>query len=138
LDLVAKLGGHDSRDGQGDDVGDDGDAERVEEDQLQQGQVQERDVRRRHPGTIVMIFKIFSPKNLAKILAFYAQTTASFCKNLIITLVFEKNANFFAENCQKSQRIVIITSTPENQSPVLRTKLCLTSKVRPKLGRLAQ
>jgi hypothetical protein len=33
------------------------------------------------PGTDVMIFKIFSPKNLAKILAFFAQTTASFCKN---------------------------------------------------------
>jgi hypothetical protein len=28
-------------------------------------------------------------------------------------LVFEKNANFFAENCQKSKKIVIITSTPE-------------------------
>jgi hypothetical protein len=28
-----------------------------------------------------MIFKIFSTKNLAKILAFFAQTTASFCKN---------------------------------------------------------
>jgi hypothetical protein len=32
---------------------------------------------------------------------------------LIITLVFEKNANFFAENWQKSPKIVIITSTPE-------------------------
>jgi hypothetical protein len=32
---------------------------------------------------------------------------------LIITLVFEKNANFFAENCQKLQKIVIITSTPD-------------------------
>jgi hypothetical protein len=31
---------------------------------------------------------------------------------VIITLVFEKNANFFAENCRKSQKIVIITSTP--------------------------
>jgi hypothetical protein len=31
---------------------------------------------------------------------------------LIITLVFEKNANFFAEYCQKSQKIVIITSIP--------------------------
>jgi hypothetical protein len=31
---------------------------------------------------------------------------------MIITLVFEKNANFFAENCQKSPKIVIITSTP--------------------------
>jgi hypothetical protein len=27
-------------------------------------------------------------------------------------LVFEKNANFFAENWQKSQKIVIIISTP--------------------------
>jgi hypothetical protein len=34
-------------------------------------------------------------------------------KILIITLVFEKNANFFAENCRKSQKIVIITSTPD-------------------------
>jgi hypothetical protein len=34
-----------------------------------------------HPGTAVMILKIFSPKNLAKKLAFFAQTTASFCKN---------------------------------------------------------
>jgi hypothetical protein len=27
-------------------------------------------------------------------------------------LVFEQNANFFAENCQKSPKIVTITSTP--------------------------
>jgi hypothetical protein len=33
------------------------------------------------PGTDVMIFKIFSPKNLAKIFAVFAQTTVSFCKN---------------------------------------------------------
>jgi hypothetical protein len=31
---------------------------------------------------------------------------------MIITLVFEKTANFFAENGEKSQKIVIITSTP--------------------------
>jgi hypothetical protein len=37
----------------------------------------------------------------------------SLCKILIITLVFEKNANFFAENRQKSKKIVIITSTPD-------------------------
>jgi hypothetical protein len=60
-----------------------------------------------------MIFKIFSPKNCAKKLAFSAQTTASFCKDMIITLVFEKGP-FFAENWQKSQKIVIITSTPGN------------------------
>jgi hypothetical protein len=58
-----------------------------------------------------MILKIFSPKILAKILSFFAQTAATFCKNLIITLVFEKNANFFPENWQKSQKIVSITST---------------------------
>jgi hypothetical protein len=29
-----------------------------------------------------------------------------------MTLVFDKNANFFAENWQKSQKIAIITSTP--------------------------
>jgi hypothetical protein len=28
-------------------------------------------------------------------------------------LVLEKNANFFAENWQKPQKIVIITSTPD-------------------------
>jgi hypothetical protein len=60
-----------------------------------------------------MFLKIFSPKFLAKILAFFVQTTASFSKNLIITLVFEKNAHFFAENWQKSQKIVIITSSPD-------------------------
>jgi hypothetical protein len=50
-------------------------------------------------GTDVMIFKIFSLKNSAKKLAFLTQNKAKLCKNLIITLVFEKNANFFAENC---------------------------------------
>jgi hypothetical protein len=49
-----------------------------------------------------MILKMFS----AKILALFAQTNASFCKNVSITLVFEKNANFvrrklakIADNC---------------------------------------
>jgi predicted dinucleotide-binding enzyme len=60
-----------------------------------------------------MIFKIFSPKNSAEKMAFLAQNKAKLCKILIITLVFEKNANFFAENRQKSQKIVIITSTPD-------------------------
>jgi hypothetical protein len=34
-------------------------------------------------------------------------------------LVFEKSANIFAENCQKSQKIVIITSTPGHRVPIL-------------------
>jgi hypothetical protein len=33
-------------------------------------------------------------------------------QKLIFILVFEKNANFLAENCRKSQKIVIITSVP--------------------------
>jgi hypothetical protein len=58
-----------------------------------------------------MIFKIFSLKNTAKKLTFLTQNKAKFCKILIITLVFAKNAYFVAENCQKLQKIVIITST---------------------------
>jgi hypothetical protein len=53
-----------------------------------------------------MILKIFSPKNSAKKLAFLTRNKAKLCKILIITLVFEENANFFrrklakiAENC---------------------------------------
>jgi hypothetical protein len=65
------------------------------------------------PGTDVMILKIFSPKKLAKNYAFLTQNKAKLCNNLFITLVFEKNANFFAENCLKSPKIVIITSTPD-------------------------
>jgi hypothetical protein len=63
-----------------------------------------------------MIILIFSAKNSAKKLAFLTENKAKLCKFLIITLVFEKNANFFAKNCQKSQKIVIITSTPDGGS----------------------
>jgi hypothetical protein len=45
-------------------------------------------------------------------MAFLTQNKAKLCKILIITLVFEKNAYFSAENWQKSQNIVNITSTP--------------------------
>jgi hypothetical protein len=48
-----------------------------------------------------MIFKIFSPKNFAKKLAFLTQNKAKLENNLIITLVFKKNDNFFAENWKK-------------------------------------
>jgi hypothetical protein len=59
-----------------------------------------------------MILKIFLPKILSKKSAFLTQTAATYCKNLIITTVIEQNSNFFAQNWQKSQKIVIITSTP--------------------------
>jgi hypothetical protein len=45
-------------------------------------------------------------------LTFLTQNKAKLCKILIITLVFEKNAKFLAKKCRKSQKIVIITSTP--------------------------
>jgi hypothetical protein len=63
-------------------------------------------------GPMLWFLKIFSPKNSAKKLAFLTQNKGKLFKILIITLVFEKNANFFAKNCRKSQKIVIITSTP--------------------------
>jgi hypothetical protein len=60
------------------------------------------------PGIDVMIFA----EKYSKKLAFLTQNKATLCKKSIITLVFEKNANFFAENFQKSPKIVIITSVP--------------------------
>jgi hypothetical protein len=59
---------------------------------------------------------IFAEKFSEQKLTFLTQNKAKFSKILITTLVFEKNANFFAENCQKSQKIVIITSTPGKNS----------------------
>jgi hypothetical protein len=51
-----------------------------------------------------MILKIFVPKNLAKILAFFAQTAATFCKKR--SYWFSKKTQYFrrklakkAENC---------------------------------------
>jgi hypothetical protein len=35
----------------------------------------------------------------------------------MLVLVFKKNANFFAENWGKSQKILIITSTPSYDRP---------------------
>jgi hypothetical protein len=44
--------------------------------------------------------KVFSPKKFSeKIGVFLFKTKPNFEKYLIITLVFKKNANFFAENC---------------------------------------
>jgi hypothetical protein len=48
-----------------------------------------------------MIFKIFSPKNSAKKLAFLTQNKAKLCKILIISLGFEKNANYFRRKLSK-------------------------------------
>jgi hypothetical protein len=45
-------------------------------------------------------------------MAILTQNKAKLCNFLIITLDIEKNAIVFAENRQKSPKIVIITSTP--------------------------
>jgi hypothetical protein len=54
-------------------------------------------------------------------MAFLTQNKAKLCKIVITALVFEKNVNFFAENCQKSQKIVIIASTPDRNSNRIRS-----------------
>jgi hypothetical protein len=46
-------------------------------------------------------------------LALLTQTKGNFAEKVIKTLFFAKNANFFAENWQKLQEIVIITSVHE-------------------------
>jgi hypothetical protein len=61
---------------------------------------------------MLWFFQYFRRKILRKKLAFLTRNKDKFWKKLIITLVFKRNANFFAENCEKSQKIVIITSTP--------------------------
>jgi hypothetical protein len=50
-----------------------------------------------------MLFYIFSPQILAKKLAFFAQNQAKLCTNMIITLVFDKNA-IFSPKIAKSRR----------------------------------
>jgi hypothetical protein len=52
-----------------------------------------------------MIFKKFSQKKIAKKFAFLTQTKGNFAEKVIITLVFEKNANFF---CRKLAKIAEI------------------------------
>jgi hypothetical protein len=65
-------------------------------------------------GPMLWFSKIFSPKNLAKKLHFLLKLLLVFGKNLIITLIFGKNHQFFTQKIgEKSQKIVIITSTPD-------------------------
>jgi hypothetical protein len=45
--------------------------------------------------------------------AFLLKLLLVFDKNVIITMVYEKNVTFFAENWQKSQKLMIITTTPD-------------------------
>jgi hypothetical protein len=57
-------------------------------------------------GTNVMIFlKKNFRKNLAKKLAFLTRNIAKLCKFLIITLVFEKNANFLPKIVENRRKL---------------------------------
>jgi hypothetical protein len=56
-------------------------------------------------------FKNIFAKKFSEKLVFLAQNEAKLCKILIITLFLRKTP-IFAKYCQKSQKIVIITSTP--------------------------
>jgi hypothetical protein len=49
-------------------------------------------------GPMLLFKKIFSLKKLANKWRFLTQNIAKLCKSFIVTLVVEKNANFFAEN----------------------------------------
>jgi hypothetical protein len=52
-----------------------------------------------------MIFKIFLPKNSAKKFAFMTQNNAKLCKILMITLVFEKSANFLQKIVENRRKL---------------------------------
>jgi hypothetical protein len=52
-----------------------------------------------------MILKIFSPKKSAKKSAFLTQSKAELCKILIITLVYEKNANFLPKIVENRKKL---------------------------------
>jgi hypothetical protein len=52
-----------------------------------------------------MIFKKISPKKIAKKLAFLTQNKAKFFKKLIITMGFEKNANFLPKIVKNRRKL---------------------------------
>jgi hypothetical protein len=57
-------------------------------------------------------FEIYWPNSWPKNWPLFVQNNVTFCKIRIITLVFKKNEKLFTKNCRKSQKIVIIASTP--------------------------
>jgi hypothetical protein len=70
----------------------------------------------------ILLWKFFFPQHVQLLemrivqgpMFWFFTQTPNFCETFIVALVFEKNANFFfVGNWQKSQKIVIITSTPE-------------------------
>jgi hypothetical protein len=62
-------------------------------------------------GPMLWFLNIFAEK-IAKKLAVLTHNKAELCKIFDHNIGFWENANFFSENWQKSQKFVIITSTP--------------------------
>jgi hypothetical protein len=60
-----------------------------------------------------MILKYFRQKNRRKMAYLTQNKTKLNYEKMITTLVFEKNAIFFAENWRKSRKIMIKTSVPD-------------------------
>jgi hypothetical protein len=58
-----------------------------------------------------MIFKNIFAENFAEKFGNFAEITI-FCKKMDDNIGVWEKRQFFAENCQKSQKIMIITSTP--------------------------
>jgi hypothetical protein len=56
-------------------------------------------------GPMLRFIKYFRQKIQRKNWRFLTQNKAKLCKIWILTLVFEKNAIFIAENCRKSQKV---------------------------------
>jgi hypothetical protein len=63
-------------------------------------------------GPMLWFFLNFWPKNVEKKSAFLTQNKAKFWKKIDHNIGFWEKRQFFAENRQKSLKIVIITSTP--------------------------
>jgi hypothetical protein len=62
-------------------------------------------------GSILTDIVIFLKNFRQKKQRLWLKTKTKECKNLIITLFFEKSAIFSAKNCQKPHKIMIIPPT---------------------------
>jgi hypothetical protein len=60
---------------------------------------------RGNQGPMLCFLKNFRRKNSAKKWEFLTQNKAELCKNLIVTLVFEKNANFAPKNVENRRKL---------------------------------
>jgi hypothetical protein len=79
------------------------------------------------PGTDVIIFIIFSPKNRRKKWRFWLKLKLNF-KKWIITLVFEKNANFFRRKLSKIAENCDLNIDPRDQLCIVEKKMAILTR----------